>query len=104
MRNLSSLQSNAFDLVYQGNSMGYVPDAGQVFSEVARVLRSCGCYRVDFQQPAVSSVEWNGTAYCITRPYCEKRNQREDGGIEFRHNLSDIFNGLIDMGFSIERP
>jgi SAM-dependent methyltransferase len=102
MRDLSSFHEASFDLVYQGNSMAYVPDVRRVYSEVARVLRAGGLYRVDFQQPAVFSVVWNEEAYCITRPYAEKTHRREDGAIEFRHYLSDIFNGLLDTGFSIE--
>ncbi|MBI3362839.1 MAG: class I SAM-dependent methyltransferase [Chloroflexi bacterium] len=103
MRDLSCLHDMSFDLVYQGTSMGYVPDVRQVYSEVARVLRTGGVYRVDFQQPTVFSAEWNGEAYCITRPYAEKTYRRADGAIEFRHYLSDIFNGLLGVGFSIEQ-
>jgi SAM-dependent methyltransferase len=103
MRDLSRLHDDSFDLIYQGPSMCYIPDVRQVYSQVARVLRTGGVYRVDCQQPAVFSVEWNGEAYCITKPYVEKTHRREDGGIECRHTLSDIFNGLLDMGFSIEQ-
>jgi len=103
MRDLSCFHDGAFDLVYQGTSMGYIPDVRQVYAEVARVLRTGGVYRVDFSQPGVFSTQWNGEAYCITRPYAENIHRREDGAIEFRHYLSDIFNGLLDMGFSIER-
>lgn len=102
MRDLSFLHDASFDLVYQGDSMCYIPDVRQVYSAVARVLRIGGVYRVNFQQPATFSVQWNGEAYCITKPYAEKTHRRADGGIEFRHYLSDIFNGLDDLGFSIE--
>lgn len=104
MGDLSSLPREFFDLVYQGvGSLSYVPDIRRVYSEVARVLSAGGTYLVQVYQPAVFGVEWNGAAYCITRPYSEKTYRREDGGIEFRHYLSDIFNGLFDAGFTIER-
>lgn len=103
MRDLSGLPTESFDLVYHGPSMGYIPDVRQVYSEVARVLRGGGLYRMDFQEPAVFSVEWNGGSYCITRPYAEKAQRTEAGAIEFRHYLSDIFNGLLETGFSIEQ-
>ena len=48
MRDLSCLADESFDLVYQGNSMGWVPDVRQVYLGVVRVLRSGGVYRVDF--------------------------------------------------------
>ena len=85
MRDLSSLEPTSFDLVYQGNSIGYVPDVIEVFEQVATVLKRDGHYRVDFHQSAVAAVEWNGSSYCVARPYHEKVHHREDGGIEFRH-------------------
>ncbi len=103
MRDLSGLDDDSFDLVFQANSMAYVPDARQVYRQVARVLRMNGTYRVAHGNPATASVEWSGEAYCIGAPYGERVKQREDGGIEFRHYMDDIFNGLLDSGFSIRR-
>ncbi len=103
MRDLAGLSDASFDLAYQADSVGYVPDVRPVYSEVARVLKSGGVYRVTFQQPAVFSVEWNGEAYRIAKPYAQRIHRREDGGIEFRHYLSDIFNGLFEVGFAIEQ-
>lgn len=103
MRDLSGLTDASFDLVYQADSASYIPDVRPVYSGVSRILRSGGVYRVTFQQPAVFSVEWDGAAYCITKPYADKIHRREDRGIEFRHYLSDIFNGLLEAGFSIQQ-
>lgn len=103
MRDLSCVPSASFDVVYQGPSMGYIPEVRQVYAQVARVVRTGGVYRVDCQQPTVFSVAWNGAAYCITRPYAETTHRRADGAMEFRHYLSDIFNGLLEVGFSIEQ-
>ena len=103
MRDLSCLNDNSFDLVFQANSTAYVPDIRKVYSEVARVLRPHGTYRVINGNPATFSMNWNGKQYCISTPYSEKVEQRKDGGIEFRHYMDDIFNGLLDSGFSIQR-
>jgi SAM-dependent methyltransferase len=106
MRDLSCIDDASFDLVYQGPSMAYIPDVQQVYSEVARVLRPGGVYRVDFANPATEFVDcddWDGEGYRITRPYSEKMRRREDGAIEFRHYLSDIFNGLFAVGLSIQQ-
>lgn len=103
MRDLSALPNGAFDLVFQADSLAYVPDLRKVYDEVARVLRPGGLYRVKHSQPAVHRVGWNGRTYTIDAPYAETVQHREDGGVEFRHRMDDIFNGLLDAGFTIQR-
>ena len=103
MRDLSCIDDDAFDIVYQADSMSYVPDVREVYGEVARILRTGGIYRVVHSQPAIHSVAWDDNAYRITKPYADRVNRRDDGGIEFRHYMADILNGLIDLGFSIQR-
>ena len=102
MRDLSCLGTGSFDLVYQSESLAYVPDVHAVYTEVARVLRPHGHYRVSHAQPAVFAVEWQDGRYSITEPYAESVKRRPDGGIEFRHCLSEILNGLLSAGFVIE--
>lgn len=106
MRDLSCVGDESFDLVYQAPSMGYVPDVRQVYSEVARALRTGGLYRADAGNPAVSFVDtdsWDGRGYRITVPYAAGRVENgRDGPAEFRHHLGDIFNGLLAVGLSIQ--
>jgi SAM-dependent methyltransferase len=102
MRDLSMLHDGSFDMVY-GTAVCYVPDAREVYSQVTRVLRLGGLYRCDWSQPAVHFVAWDGNSYKITKPYCEKIDRRQDGGIEFRHYMDDIFNGLLEMGLVIRQ-
>lgn len=105
MRDLSCLSDESFDLVFQAPSMAYVPDVRPVYAGVARVLRPGGRYRVSFSNPATEFVDcedWDGQGYCIRRPYAERMRRRADGGMESRHYLRDIFNGLIEVGLSIE--
>ena len=105
MRDLSCLADESFELVYHEQSMAYIPDVRQVYSEVARVLRTGGLYRVAFANPATEFVDmedWDGEGYRIARPYAEKSRRRPDGPIEFRHYLGDIFNGLLAVGLSIQ--
>ena len=101
MRDLGALDADTFDLVYQADSMAYVPDVREVYGEVARVLRPDGLYRVKHYQPAIHFVEWSGDGYRTTKLYAERVARREDGGIEFRHYIDDIFNGLLDAGLSL---
>ena len=46
--------------------------------------------------------EWNGDGYCIKRPYAETERRTPGGPIEYRHHMSDIFNGLTTLGMSIQ--
>jgi SAM-dependent methyltransferase len=105
MRDLSCLADEAFDLIYQAISMAFVPDAEQVYREVARTLRRGGLYRVGHCNPATHVVEsdsWDGEGYRICVPYVPGRIEDEGvGTIEFRHTLGDIFNGLVAAGLSV---
>jgi SAM-dependent methyltransferase len=120
MRDLSCLPKASFSLVFQAPSMAYIPDAGQVYAQVARVLRQQGVYRVCFANPATEFVDWNswdGQGYRITLPYAarveppareepengEPQGGEPDGSRQFRHYLADIFNGLLAVGLSIEQ-
>ena len=77
-----------------------------MYTEVARVLRSGGLYRVAHTNPAVEFIEtdsWDGEGYRISLPYTVRQVEYgEKGSIQFRHYLSDIFNGLLGVGFSIQ--
>ncbi len=68
MRDLACLADGSFDLVYQTTTC-WIPDVRQVYSEVVKVLRSAGLYRVDFANPATEFVEpdsWDGKGYRVT--------------------------------------
>jgi len=101
MRDLSFLAPGSFDVVL-GSSLAYIPDVREVYRQVSRVLRLGGIYRTVVTQPATSDLKWNGESYCIARPYADRVLHRDDGGIEFRHYMDDLFNGLIEAGFSIQ--
>lgn len=106
MCDLSFLSNNSYDLVYQPPSMGYIHDINKVYSNVSRILRPGGLYRVDAQNPQsrfTHRLSWNGEGYLISEPYSTKKKQRADDKevIEFRHGLDDIFNGLLKNSFEI---
>lgn len=111
MRDLSRLADASFDLVYQAESMSWVPDARQVYACVARVLRPGGLYRVSFTNPATEFIEmssWDGAGYRITVPYAvtEQVLGCDEGGpdsLQFRHPMGEIFNGLLELGLAVER-
>jgi len=89
-----------------GMGMAYIPDVRQVFAGVARVLRTGAMYWTLHPNPAtefVDDTDWDGVGYRITKPYAQRERRRPDGMLEFRNYLDEVFNGLIDLGFSIER-
>ena len=107
MSDLSMLPDTAFDLVYQAPSMCYIPDIRKVYAGAARILRHGGLYRADAMNPLAQFIDeasWDGTGYRISVPYAVKAKQRADDKnvIEYRHELSEAFNGLVEHGLTIE--
>ena len=103
IRDLSEIEDASYDLVYQGPSMSWVPSVHEIYRGVSRIIRPGGRYRVDFGNPANHFWEWDGECYRVTEPYSKRVFRYPDGAFDFRHYLSDIFNGLVDNDFRIER-
>ncbi len=121
MRDLSGFSPASFDVVWHAHSINFVPDARQVFSEVARLLRPGGLYRIHCANPFVMGIDerdWTGDAYPLKRPYIDGVElefddpywevwqedgtfQRVKGPKEFRHTLSTLINGMVECGFAI---
>lgn len=124
MRDLSALEADAFDLVYQPYSLNFVPDAGEVFAQVAWVLRTGGMYYFMCANPFASGLterSWSSEGYLLNTPYKQgakivyqdqdwvyDRSKYPDarpiqGPQEFRQTLSTLVNGLAEQGFVIAR-
>jgi SAM-dependent methyltransferase len=120
MRDLSCFEETAFDIVYHAYSLGFVPDVGAVFQQVARVLRTGGIYYFNCANPffiGLSERDWNGQGYTLKYPYldgaevaCEDqdwvydRNQTNEpiqSPREYRHTLSTLIGGLVEQSFVI---
>ncbi|MBI5032927.1 MAG: class I SAM-dependent methyltransferase [Chloroflexi bacterium] len=117
MRDLSFLQANAFDIVWQPYSINFVPDARQVFAQVARVMRREGVYSFNCANPFVSGLterDWNGEGYPLKQPYQDgmaimysdsswvyQSGEAIPQPREYRHTLSTLVSGLIEQGFVI---
>jgi ubiquinone/menaquinone biosynthesis C-methylase UbiE len=119
MRDLSAFANASFDLVYQPISIVFVPDVRPVYREVARALRPGGLYEVWHCNPTTAAVEldnpangWDGVGYRISESGRAKVVRRGRDGYEtfregeptgeFNHQLSDIFNGLVESGLAIQ--
>jgi SAM-dependent methyltransferase len=120
MRDLSAFAPASFDRVVQGVGLCFVPDVREVYREVTRVLRPGGLYSAVHENPFTYPADfagpdngWDGKGYRITEPYLggpirkasDGRDTMGDGEFtgEFRHLLSDVFNGLIESGLSLFR-
>ena len=119
MRNLSCFETESFDIVYHAYSLNFVPDAAQVFREVAKILRKGGLYWFNCANPfsmGMRQDDWNGQGYILKKPYLSgaeityedqdwvyDRNERAaiQKPVEYRHTLSELINGLINSGFVI---
>ncbi len=102
IRDLSAIEDTSFDFVYQGPSMSWIPSVHEIYKGVSRIIRPSGWYRVDFGNPAMHALEWDGEFYRVVEPYSERVYRHSDGAFDFRHYLADIFNGLLANGFRIE--
>jgi ubiquinone/menaquinone biosynthesis C-methylase UbiE len=119
MRNLSRLENASFDIVHHAYSLNFVPDAAKVFRQVARVLRIGGLYHFACANPFVMGIgqkNWNGEGYILKEPYIggarisyddqdwvynRETHEKIPNPIEYRHTLSNVFNGLIENAFVI---
>lgn len=120
MRDLSCFGEAAFDIVYHGYSLGFVPDARAVFRQVARVIRAGGVYHFGCANPfsvGLSGGDWNGEGYTLKRPYVDGAEVtyedqewvydrgKTDAPVpptrEYRHKLSTLFGGLVEQGFVV---
>lgn len=120
MRDLSCFEAMAFDIVYHGYSLGFVPDARVVFQQVARVLRPSGIYHFNCANPffiGLSEKDWNGEGYTLKNRYIDgaevtyedqdwvyDRSQTDEPvrlPREYRHTLSALVGGLVEQSFVI---
>ncbi|NJM53704.1 MAG: class I SAM-dependent methyltransferase [Blastocatellia bacterium] len=119
MRNLDCFAAESFDIVHHPYSLNFVPDAVEVFRQVARILRKGGLYRFSCANPFTMGMEsnsWNGEGYVLKKAYFsdeeisyndqkwvydQDNHEPIPNPIEYRHRLSDLINGLINSGFTI---
>jgi SAM-dependent methyltransferase len=123
MRDLSALDTGAYDLVWHGYSLNFVPDPRVVFGDVARVLRPGGHYSLMCANPLVLGLNpraWSGQGYLLSRPFRggELLDTEDETWVfrerppadvtipaprEYRHTLSTLVAGLSERGFIIRQ-
>lgn len=104
MRDLSVFDNASFDLIYQAISIVFVPDVREVYREAFRVLKPGGRYRVGHclaSTQLIDETTLRDDGYLMKGVYRGGEIADSDSR-EFRHLLSDLFNGLCELGFRIE--
>jgi ubiquinone/menaquinone biosynthesis C-methylase UbiE len=120
MRDLSMLEGDYFDVIFQTYSLNFVPDAAVVFTQVARVIKYGGIYDLMCANPFAAGMterDWNGDGYTVSRGYVqgEKMSYQDQDWVydrqkyaeiippvEYRQTMSKIINGLTENGFIIK--
>ena len=110
MRDLSALGSGEFDVVFHQHSLVFVPDAGRVIAEVARVLAAGGVYVFSTMHPVTFLFyeSWTGTGwrpkktYFNDRPVPVLQPTWEFGRVkvhaptyEYAHRTADLVNACV---------
>lgn len=120
MRDLSRFDAGSFDVVWQPYSLNFVPNAREVFAQVARVLGAGGIYHFMCANPFVAGViakDWDGQGYSLKAPYVDgaEVSYEDESWIyrgeqpvapvspvrEYRQTLGTLINGLVEQGFLI---
>ncbi len=121
MRDLGAFAAAAFDVVWHAHSLNFVPDPRPVFSEVSRVLRPGGFYRLSYSNPFCHGMDRehveNG-CYRLCLPYADGaeiicpdpawtftdgsgQHQSVVGPREFRHTLGTVINHPGSLGMRL---
>jgi ubiquinone/menaquinone biosynthesis C-methylase UbiE len=109
---LTMFQVGEFDVVIHPVSTCYVPNIGQVYREVARVIEPGGLYISQHKTPTNLQADQtpNTQGYVLSEPYYRSgplppvvgSRLREEGTLEFLHRWEEILGELCRSGFVIE--
>jgi len=113
MRDLSMFRESEFDLVAHPVSTCYVRDPIEVFSQVARVLRSGGLYISQHKQPVnlQASLQPRDVSYAIETEIGAAAKSvsagetswlREPNTVEYAHSFEVLLGGICRAGMVIE--
>ncbi len=117
MRDLSRFEDGEFDLVYHHHSLVFVPDAGRVIREVARVLAPGGTYVFSTMHPVTLRMYemWTGTGWGFKQRYFqngpvptkEPTWEFDDvkvtaATLEYGHRISDLVNACVRAKLVVE--
>lgn len=105
IKNLSPIKSNSQDVVFSAYALLYIDDLKKCFKEAYRVLKKQGIFVFSFDHPFHSIIDKKTMkvrrSYFKTGRYSEKY---PDGTwVGYSWKVSDIFNWLVDAGFTVEK-
>jgi 2-polyprenyl-3-methyl-5-hydroxy-6-metoxy-1,4-benzoquinol methylase len=117
MRDLSALGNGEFDIVFHQHSLVFVPDAGRVIAEVARILAPGGVYVFSTMHPVTFLFyeSWTGSGWRPKKTYFSDRpvpvlDPTWDFGrvkvraptYEYAHRTADLVNACVRAGFLVD--
>ncbi len=110
IQTLKGIKSKNYDIVFSAFALQYVPDLTKCFREVYRVLKKNGIFVFSFDHPFYSSLSHKTFKMKLNYNKAGKVEEIEtwpDGSkhtfVAYRRKVSDIFDSLLKVGFSIER-
>jgi SAM-dependent methyltransferase len=115
MNDLSVLDANSFDAVFNPCSTGFVPDVANVYKEVGKVLKPGGVFMTGFANPVIYLfdillAEKGEFKLKYAQPYSDllslddaelKHFMDADEPLVFGHSLTAHFKGQLDAGLSL---
>lgn len=115
MADLSAIEDETFDVVFNPCSTGFVPDVIPVYNEASRVLKKGGIFMTGFLKPVyylfdIKLVEKGIFTLKYQSPYSDLESLDEDElnhfleqnePVVFGHSLEDHINGQLQAGLRI---
>ena len=103
---LSPIPSNSRDIVFSAFTLMYVEDRPAVFRDVRRVLKPGGVFAFSVDHPMFRKVDLSDLS--IVESYHEIGPAVDDLGelgqtVLYRYRISDLHDGLVDAGLTVER-
>lgn len=98
----------SFDIVFNPVSLCYIREVRPLWREVARILRPGGVLLTGFDtiinflvDEDEERIAWPMPFDPLTQPETRAFLQKDDGGMQFSHDLSETLGGLLEAGLAI---
>ena len=98
----------SFDIVFNPVSICYIREVRPLWREVARILRPGGVLLTGFDtiinflvDEDEERIVWPMPFDPLTQPETRAFLQKDDGGMQFSHDLSETLGGLLEAGLAI---
>ena len=104
-----SFEDESFDIVFNPVSICYIREVRPLWREVARILRPGGVLLTGFDtiinflvDEEEERIVWPMPFDPLTQPETRAFLQKDDGGMQFSHDLTETLGGLLEAGLVVE--